>query len=99
MGNVNIDEAAANADISKMKQAKAKLEESMNSLNKMKSAVSSMSGKTGDAIDVKASALIGLIKDLNSQLDATMNLIRRTVQKYQEEDQRIGSSISSGSGV
>lgn len=96
---MKINDEAAATDISRIRQAQQKLNESMESLSKMRNVVSTMNGNTGYSIDVKASQLIKMINDLNDNLSFSARRIQQTVNKYHEEDQLQAANIRNGSGV
>lgn len=98
-GEVTIDEAAANADILKIRGAIEKLNDSQSSLNQLNSAASSMQGMTGAAISEQCMKLGSRITELKNNLEFTIQYIRKTVVRYKEEDQQLAQKIKSGGGV
>ena len=94
-----IDEAAANADIQKIRNAITKLEDSKNSLNRLKTSASSMQGLTGQAIVDQSVKLDKQIAALIEKLNTSASYIRKTVDKYREMDRQLAQKIKSGGGV
>lgn len=97
-GQVTIDEAAANADIQKMRGAIEKLEASKNSISRMRASASSMRGETGSAIVEQCTRLERQLQSLTENLNASIRYIRSTVEKYAEEDRMVAQQIRSGGG-
>lgn len=98
-GQITIDEAAASADIQKIRSAITKLEDSKNSLNRLIASASSMQGQTGQAIVEKSGQLSRQIDALIEKLNSSASYIRKTVDKYREEDRQLAQRIRSGGGV
>ncbi len=98
-GQITIDEAAANADIQKIRNAITKLEDSKNSLNRLKTSASSMQGLTGQAIVDQSVKLDKQIAALIEKLNTSASYIRKTVDKYREMDRQLAQKIKSGGGV
>ena len=98
-GQVTIDEAAANSDIQKIRQAIQKLEESKQSIAKLQGAASAMRGQTGEAVVEQCVRLNKQAGELVSQLNGSIQYIRKTVEKYKEEDRQVALRIRSGGGV
>ena len=88
-GQVTIDEAAAGEDISKIRQAASKLEESKNCIRQLKISVSMMNGQTAAAILEQCEKLETEVNGLINQLNDSINYITKTVQKYKEEDKEL----------
>lgn len=97
-GQITIDEAAANNDIQKMRRAIVQLEESKRSISILKGTASGMKGKTGSAIVEQCQRLENQVTDLTQQLNNSIYLIQKTVQKYKEEDHQVAQQIRKGGG-
>lgn len=98
-GQVTIDAAAAKADISKIRQAITKLEESQASIQQLNRSASTMQGQTGTAIADQCRRLEKKVTDLKEQLNKTILYIQKTVEKYKEEDRMLANKFRSGGGV
>lgn len=98
-GQVTIDAAAANEDISKIRQALSKLEESQRSIQLLGRSASGMHGQTGAAIVDQCKRLDKQVNDLKEQLNKSIVYIQKTVQKYKEEDRALANKFRSGGGV
>lgn len=98
-GQITIDEAAANADIQKIRNAITKLEDSKNSIGRLKASASSMQGQTGTAIVEQCARLDAQVSGLIQKLNSSITYIRRTVEKYKEEDRLVAQKIRSGGGI
>ena len=98
-GTVNIDYSAAESDITKIKQAIEKLQESKKSISSLNSSASSMTGKTAAAIVEQCTALDKSISELIDQLDASASAIHKTVIKYRTEDMAKALKIRNGGGI
>lgn len=96
--DIRIIQDAANADIRKIKQAIAKLEDSQNSVSRLKSASSAMRGQTGQAITEQAEKLSAQIMELIGQLNSSIKTINNTVLWYQAQDRAAAQGIVRGSG-
>ena len=98
-GTVNIDYSAAESDITKVKQAIEKLQDSQKSISSLNSSASSMTGKTAAAIVEQCTVLDKSISELIVQLNASASAIRKTVAKYRAEDMVKASEIRNGGGI
>lgn len=97
--SIYIDPGAASADISKIRSALSKLEESQSSIKKLNANASGMTGQTGTAITEKCTALNAQIESLKGNLNYTIKLIQTAVREYQEKDLQGARAIKSGGGV
>lgn len=91
-----IDPDAARADISKLRSALGKLEESQGSIKKLSASAGDMTGQTGTAITEKCSDLNAQIGQLKENLNYTIRLIQSAVKEYQEKDQQLAGAFRSG---
>ena len=98
-GQVTIDEVAANQDITNIGKAMQKLEESKNTIRQLQNNALQMHGRTGSAIANKCVELTNYLDQLHLRLDTSAKFIRRTVEKYKEEDREVAYRIRSGKGV
>ena len=98
-GQVTIDEDAANGDISKIRQAITKLEDSQKSIRQLKATASSIHGLTGQAIEEQCSRLDTKVEALITKLKGSINFIQKTVEKYKEEDRLLAAKYRAGGGV
>ena len=92
-GQITIDEAAANADIQKIRSAIAKLQEAHNSMKMLKANAETMTGMTGSAIADKSQSLSRQVDDLITNLNQAAQLISKTVAKYKEQDAGLAGQI------
>ena len=97
--NVTIDEAAANLDIRKIRQAVPSLKEARASLVRVMEEGEKTQGETGKAVVEKASELIRRIDKLIQSLEETSTLLKRTVAKYQDIDENLAKSAESFLGA
>ena len=93
---IYIDPSAANADISKIRSAISKLEESQSSIKKLKANADGMQGQTGRAIQEKCIVLSSQIDSLKTNLNYTIRLIQAAVKEYQAKDRELAAAIKSG---
>ena len=98
-GKVTIDEAAANEDINKIRQAISKLEEAQNRIQQLNTMASSMKGQTAEAILAQCERLNKKVSDLIEKLNRSIGFIKDTVQKYKEEDEANANKIIGLGGV
>ena len=92
-GQITIDEAAANADIQKIRSAIAKLQDAQNSMKQLKANAETMTGMTGNAIADKSQSLSKQVDDLIENLKQAAQLISKTVAKYKEQDAGLAGQI------
>ena len=92
-GQITIDEAAANADVQKIRSAIAKLQEAQNSMKMLKANAETMTGMTGTAIADKSQSLSRQVDDLITNLNQAAQLISKTVAKYKEQDAGLAGQI------
>ena len=95
-GRIVIDPDAPNADISKLRAAIRKLEESQSSIKKLSASASDMTGKTGTAITGKCGELNAQVNDMISNLNLTIRLIQAAVKEYQEKDRELANAFRRG---
>lgn len=95
-GVITIDEAAAKRDIMKIEQAENYLEESRVKVLQMLELAEGMTGNTAAAIRDKAEEMRAEIDSLRSKLNASKQLIRSTVIRYQLVDSSLASFIGGG---
>ena len=98
-GQVTIDEASANVDIQRIRQALTKLNEAQKNITVLKASASNMEGLTGTAIVEQCVRLENQISNLNTKLNGSIKFIEKTVQRYKEEDHRLAIQYKSGGGV
>jgi ElaB/YqjD/DUF883 family membrane-anchored ribosome-binding protein len=91
-----IDPEAANADISKLRSAITKLEDSQSSIKKLSTSASEMTGETGTAITEKCTELSSQVSSLISNLNYTIRLIQAAVKEYQEKDSELAAAFRKG---
>lgn len=96
---IYIDPGAASADITKLRSAINKLEESQSSIKKLNANASQMTGQTGTAITEKCTVLSSQIESLKGNLNYTIKLIQAAVREYQEKDLNAANAIRRGGGV
>lgn len=95
-GRILIDPGAANSDISKLRAAIQRLEESQSKIKKLSANAGEMTGMTGTAITGKCSELNTQVNDLITNLNQTIRLIQSAVREYQEKDSGIANAIRRG---
>ena len=95
-GIILIDPDAARADISKIKAAISRLEESQNSIKKLSAGAGDMTGQTGTAITEKCSELSAQLNSLKTNLNYTIRLIQSAVAEYQEKDRELANAFRRG---
>lgn len=100
---IKIVKDAAQSDINKIREAIAKLEDSKNSVSRLKSASSAMRGQTGQAIAEQSEKLEAKIGDSSSglinQLNSTIKSINAAVQWYVELDVELQKEIQAKAGI
>lgn len=87
-GKVMIDEAAAQADIRKERQAEQILRRAANALQAVQNESNSFQGETAAAIGERAEQLRRQILNLISDLEDTQNYTQRVVCRYWLLDQK-----------
>ena len=101
-GRIAIDEAEAEAEIKKIGQARAKLEQARGLLNQSNLDPERMRGETLEALKLVFSELQKDFKQGENWCDVTSKYIRSVVNKYRTIDRdyaaKINGSKSSGSG-
>ena len=95
-GRILIDPGAANSDISKLRAAIQRLEESQSKIKKLSANAGEMTGMTGTAITGKCSELNTQVNDLITNLNQTIRLIQSAVREYQEKASAIPNAIRRG---
>lgn len=88
-GRIDIVEAAASADIRNIQNAIQDLDESRRTVMQLKANAETMHGRTGAAIVNKSNSMIKRIDGMINQLNATIAVIKKTVQWYQEKDSEV----------
>lgn len=91
--SIIINEAAAESDISNIKQAQIKLEKSLENIQKLKKISIAMTANTGIAITEQCERLENMIGDLLSNLTKSQNKIQDVVRRYKEEDRNKGREM------
>lgn len=86
MDTIIIDEGAARSDISHMKAAIGKLQQSAASIQQLINTAETMKGQTGTAIEEKARDMQHRIRLLIGQLESSIAVVERTIRMYQEWD-------------
>ena len=94
-GLIMIDEVAANSDISKLTDAKCKLENALNSIATIVSLNSELAGPTATAISDTSLVLKKHLETQISNIDICISNIKGTVKKYQTIDAELGNSFTS----
>ena len=97
-GVITIDEAAAHRDIMKIEQAENYLEESRVKVLQLLELAEGMTGNTAAAIRDKAEEMRAEIDSLRSNLNASKQLIRKTVIRYQLVDSSLAAHIAGAGG-
>ena len=85
-GPIIIDDAAAEADISRIRQAIGILDNSLNSLKKVMTTSSGFQGETSNAIREKADELSRRIVHLQERLYETTELIKGVLREKHTQD-------------
>lgn len=98
-GQIAIDEAAANADISKINSAKEKLKASQQSLKSLAASASTMKGQAVVEITSQSNRISTEIETLIGELESSIQYTRQTVNKYKEEDRQLAEIIRRGGGI
>lgn len=97
-GVITIDEAAAHRDIMKIEQAENYLEESRVKVLQLLELAEGMTGNTAAAIRDKAEEMRAEIDSLRSNLNASKQLIRKTVIRSQLVDSSLAAHIAGAGG-
>lgn len=90
---VKMNYDAAYSDIDLINAAIERLNQSLNSLTRLKNDAASMHGETGQAIVDQSTRLINDINKLINNLRTSAGLVQKTVYRYQEEDKALASEI------
>ena len=85
-GAIVIDEAEAEEDIRRIKQARSKLDEAKQYLNPASIDTERMSGLTRDALEEQFSRMNKDISEWENICESTIGYIRRVVAEYQRID-------------
>ena len=97
-GRIAIDEAEAEAEAKRLEQAKEKLEEARNLLNRSNLDTGRMRGETLDALSEAYAQLSGGLKTWGRSCDNTAKYIRSVVSKYKRLDREYALKIRGGKG-
>ena len=92
-GVITIDENAAANDIALMKQAADILENSRSYMQRVTSCAEACKGQTAQAILEKSQEMSRQTTELINKLEAAQQLIRCTVNKYHDIDQKVKAEI------
>lgn len=91
---VFINDEAANADISRLREAILKLDESLNTVSRLRQTASGMQGQTGAAIVEQSVKLETQINSLKGNLNRTIKSIQNAISEYHEKDAELAHAIS-----
>ncbi|MBR0076063.1 MAG: hypothetical protein IJP96_09945 [Synergistaceae bacterium] len=95
-GRISIDEAEAEAEIKKLMQAKAKLEEASKFLEPSKLDSEHMNGETLNALKIVFSTLQKDFTQDENWCDTTSKYIRAVVNKYRMLDRQYAQKVRGG---
>ena len=95
-GKIVIDEAEAEADAKKIEQARAKLEEARNLLDKSKLDHERMRGETLTSLENIFSNMAKNFQTWEEHCDLTVKYIRSVVSKYQRLDREYAQRVKNG---
>ena len=93
MGTTIKINAAAETDISNLRQAYQRLEASRTSIEKLRNISSAMTGETGQAVTEQCNRLEKMIAELQQNITASQTEIRNAVDWYRERDAQLAASM------
>ena len=88
-GQIDIVDSAAQLDIQNIRAAINDLNESVQTITKLKANAELMHGRTGDAIVTKCSEMLARLDGMILQLKDTITVINKTVNWYHEKDEEL----------
>ena len=89
---------AAERDVRNLEQAKATLNDALETLYNLLATAESIHGKTGTAIQNKTKQLIGRLKNLNMNLESAQKAINTAVKEKREADESAAQLINNNNG-
>ena len=92
-GLILIDDVAADSDVKKLKDAKAKLQTALNSIGNITTLNSELSGPTATAITETSQVLKSYLEIQIANIDTTIGNINGTVNKYKTIDSDLSSKF------